>query len=1115
MKFHKKLISMLLVMLMLIPMIYVQAANPAVHKISSLDYVLTNGEKDVNFNEYPSSSTVIFSSGAFLEYDFKLDEDENYYLSIEVTGGEGISAQVSVNGVNIGSKSITSPTKENVSFGIASFKSGVNKIRVTSTGALMFIYSITLEKARDEIVPEFTKTKGAYKNHFIPCKIEAEDFDLSGTTASDKAYIDQKYRKDSALVISEETSGKSLLMSDGEGAKYTFNVSQDGIYNLNILSQTDSKYQISYDEYDGYIISSCKSYEEMSAGNIYLTKGAHTVKVMSYGSDAQIDYLKFVCSSGDYISLDSLKASEVFVLDNEEEKTENNVWKEFYISPQGNDKNSGSENSPFLTIDGAKEAISKISDKMEGDIVVNILPGRYVIDSKIVFTEKDSGKNGFNIIYRGVDSKNKPIIDGGAEISGWEKLNDKIWYAKTGDLKEVRQLYVNGFMAQRARSKYAYVAEKPYDSYDTASPQDGFYISKVNFPRLSNTEDMECVFNINWTSQRVPVAKVVEEEKMYRVEYDMPEAGYALTRAAQNLAPIAGMKFYLENSPELIDEPGEFCFDRKKQLVYYYPFAEENMKEAKVYTGVSEGIIEAKGESVANRIKNITFDNIEFVHGAWNDVNRKGISFLQADAILPEKNNHAGEGTYYDTMHIQLRFDNADNINITNCVFANLGSNAVGFIENVQNSSIKANVFKDMSGGAISIGHWRYEYKTPQFNTQTYVTRKIDISNNVIRRVGYEYYGCVGIGVYYANSVNVLNNDIEELPYSGISVGWGWGAKMSKDLKSGNHKINNNRVVNVSCTVLDGGPIYTLSEMNGTVISGNYCKSNGNDYGAIYFDEGSKGITAYNNVLAGAQASFFGGPTISDVWNIYNNYTNIVDDSNYTQWNKIRRTASMKQVVQRPIRSHGENWGAKAREIINSAGVEGEYKHLLDNVKREDWRCDFLTTTPRGNLYVSDEVIEVEAKDYMPGGEGVGYHKLKAGTEPVKYPNETMTPIGDTNAGEWLVYEVDIPKDGEYEFKLYYALAFTGNEENFSSSTKTTVYVDGVAVCNAVPLEDTGSWSSYFGFDVGKINFTEGKHTVKVEFVDGGFAFWKFGIRPDNQNGNDKNYDDGIMFKPQ
>lgn len=54
--------------------------------------------------------------------------------------------------------------------------------------------------------------------------------------------------------------------------------------------------------------------------------------------------------------------------------SENNVWKNIYVSTLGNDQNDGSENSPFKTVERAKEEVRKISENMSGDIVVNIAP---------------------------------------------------------------------------------------------------------------------------------------------------------------------------------------------------------------------------------------------------------------------------------------------------------------------------------------------------------------------------------------------------------------------------------------------------------------------------------------------------------------------------------------------------------------------------------------------------------------------------------------------------------------------------------------------------------------------------------------------------------------------
>ena len=49
------------------------------------------------------------------------------------------------------------------------------------------------------------------------------------------------------------------------------------------------------------------------------------------------------------------------------------AWKEFYVSAAGSDSNTGtSEDSPYRTLEKARDSVREISADMQGDIVVKI-----------------------------------------------------------------------------------------------------------------------------------------------------------------------------------------------------------------------------------------------------------------------------------------------------------------------------------------------------------------------------------------------------------------------------------------------------------------------------------------------------------------------------------------------------------------------------------------------------------------------------------------------------------------------------------------------------------------------------------------------------------------------
>jgi hypothetical protein len=122
----------------------------------------------------------------------------------------------------------------------------------------------------------------------------------------------------------------------------------------------------------------------------------------------------------------------------------------------------------------------------------------------------------------------------------------------------------------------------------------------------------------------------------------------------------------------------------------------------------------------------------------------------------------------------------------------------------------------------------------------------------------------VGIFVGYTKQTTVAHNEIRALPYSGISVGWGWG---EEDAGGGAYKVQgpfydrptvcrenrilNNHIHHVMRELQDGGGIYTLGNQPGTLIAGNHIHDNRGAPGGIYLDEGSGFIEITGNSVYG------------------------------------------------------------------------------------------------------------------------------------------------------------------------------------------------------------------------------------------------------------------------
>ena len=728
----------------------------------------------------------------------------------------------------------------------------------------------------------------------------------------------------------------AIVFSAFDTYTYTFEAAQAGKYVLYILGSCDRDTPVEYTVNSitgtGYFESNnYQYYSQVKLGVVDVAKGTNTLKVTI--KDQKNHNINTDCyilipgdeeqtgSTGDWADvIDSAMAAEKIT-----EQTENPVWKKLYVSTKGKDTNDGSKSAPFATLKAANEAVKTLRNQMQGDIVIYVDSGIYFIDKPLVIGVDGGGANGYRVIYRG-DSDDKPIISGGVQITGWTK-DGNIWSAPC-DVEDTRTFYVNDNMAVRARSKWLYSFSESYVSGKMGNKSDGLIIKSRNFTALSNYDDIELVFDSEWMHHRYPVANIIYGSGQVTFEMQQPywNALFTINGSVSNL-PNVGKGFYVENALELLDEPGEFYFDKDAKRIYYYPFDNEDMKKAKCYVGVTEGLLQITGNDKNARVDGLTFENIQFKYGAWNEVSTTGLVTNQADDLRIPSNP-----LYNMMMPAQVRVEYAKNITFRGCVFACLGSTALGMPNAVSDCLIDGNVFKDISGIAISVGCGSHDNKMPANMARP---DRIDITNNVIRRIGAEFRSAPAVMAYYVSNTRIMHNDIADVPYSGIDLGWGWG----QDVKAcQNNVIAYNKIENAVSPTHDGAHIYILGPNYNTYINNNWCINSGDMRGGIYPDEGAAHLNIFHNVVEKMHTYWLfarPGVKIRNI-NVFENYSDtpaaLYDTNNVVMDGNLAVT-------------NGQ-WPEEAVKIMEAAGVSAQYKDLLKGVELPSWHTNFVKVVP-------------------------------------------------------------------------------------------------------------------------------------------------------------------------
>lgn len=660
-----------------------------------------------------------------------------------------------------------------------------------------------------------------------------------------------------------------------------------------------------------------------------------------------------------------------------------------YVAPNGSDtEGDGTIEKPYASFKKVQNVVRTLNHNMDSDIIVYLRGGTYCIDETIVLDSEDSGTNGYKVKYMAYPGE-KPVISGGEKVTGWIKdtENDKLYVAPFTRNERLRQLFVNDQRAympskqiqgQGGYGEYTITAGEGDYAWESITKSDGVKFNASELPAdIKNPSDIEVQTRTTWQTQTVAI-RGVESHNGYTVA--LFEQPYGVM--AQNLSwntqysPSKGNTVY--NVFEFLDEPGEFYFDREEQKIYYYPREGEDMTTADVYAPKVDTLLKIAGENLTTHAKNIVIDGITFENSDWNlyeIAGSHGKTATQASLSLTStaSNWHYSSYRSVDLTPAAVEVESADNIEFLNNTIKHTANDGLNIINDVSDSKFEGNVIYDIGATGLSIGHPQHHfigdkgsaeltgYKDPSnqhSDLEKYDTdveglcKKLIISNNYIGDIGKEFNGTLAISLYYGTDNKILHNHIEDTPYSGISIGWGWGYMRGADISDTggsnsevgetpnlkNNEIAYNRVVNTLKSLSDGGAIYTLGPMRGSSIHDNYITgvgTGGYHNRGIHIDEGTRYLNISNNVINVdiAQAAVDAGSWGSNS-NVYHKkgYNTISD--NYASSTSYTTTGSSYEIGT-GIKNNHDNlsgyWNEKAPiDIIRNSGLSDDY---LKNVK--------------------------------------------------------------------------------------------------------------------------------------------------------------------------------------
>ena len=557
---------------------------------------------------------------------------------------------------------------------------------------------------------------------------------------------------------------------------------------------------------------------------------------------------------------------------------------EIWISPKGSDFNDGTRQSPKATLTSAlrqaREWRRTEDNRIQGGITIYMEGGTYAFHEPVFIRPEDSGTKESPTVIRSVGDE-KVILSGGISINGWKKQG-KVWVADVpafnGRPLDFRQLWVNGKKAVRARDVEDFEKMNRICSVDEKN--EILYVPAVSIHRLIDNKgnlkakyaemvlhQMWCVANLRIRSVEVQgdSAAIRFHQPESRIQFEHPWPRPMVTTNGHNSA------FYLTNARELQDVPGEWYHDIDARKVYYYPREGEKMQEAEVIVPAVETLVRVEG-TLDRPVCHIRFEKITFSYTTWMRPSEKGHVPLQAGMYLTDGyridpkmqrnylNHPLDNQGWLGRPAAAVRVVAARQIDFERCRFEHLGSTGLDYEEAVQGGVVRGCLFRDIAGNGLLVGSFSpaaHETHLPYDPAdRREVCTQQQINNCYFTEIGNEDWGCLAIAAGYVGDVNIEHNEISEVPYSGISLGWGWTQTVNC---MRNNRVHANLIHHYAKHMYDVAGIYTLGSQPKSYVTENCVHSiykpgyvhDPNHWFYLYTDEGSSFITVRDNWTEG------------------------------------------------------------------------------------------------------------------------------------------------------------------------------------------------------------------------------------------------------------------------
>lgn len=620
--------------------------------------------------------------------------------------------------------------------------------------------------------------------------------------------------------------------------------------------------------------------------------------------------------------------------------------KTIFVSPHGSDHNSGTHARPLKSLVAAQKLAR--ADAAKHDVTVELTSGTYTLKKPLTFTAADSGRAGHPVRWTAAPGAT-PVVSGGSPVKGWSMYDKSknVYVANVPVGQDSRQLYVNGAAAPRAAMTISRSAVTA-----TAS---GFTINDPSLDYLATLPEqnrIEVESQDSFTDRYTPVQSISGTTiTMQQPAWANNNFGYDVVSR-----PFAGGTLLLENSYSFLQSGQWFLDPVQGRLFYRAPTGDKPKQDSFVLPRL-QSLVQMAG-AYGKPVHDISFSGIQFSYTTWLEPGTSiGYADQQNGTFIAKSYPQPAFGTCtsgcpqfeaarneWEAIPAAVQVAAAHAISFSGNTFAHLGevglglgmdpnANSSGVGYGVSKITVHHNLFTDLGGGGVVVGGVQPDAHHPTDPRMT--IKNVTIDNNFVTGVAEDYKDMSGILSTYADHTVIDHNEVSNLAYDGIDVGWGWGANDaggSQDYANRglyayqpiyttpttlkNTIVDDNLIHATKKVFHDGGSIYNLSADPGAQISRNYVYDNQHTVG-LYMDEGSRYVTNSDNVVQD-----------TGVWAFTNaSSTNNTDDNVFrSNWynSGVTQVATGEphnnQLIDN-VQVSGSNWPLAAQKVMYTAGI--------------------------------------------------------------------------------------------------------------------------------------------------------------------------------------------------